>query len=89
MNEITPKRVCRLLEGMCLLDFDTQNQFFNMSGDFIYSAILLRNYVMLSNQQLRSISYQLFIAYLDGSEEEYKIPPAQNASIKFEFNRIY
>lgn len=71
------------------LDFDTQNQFFNMSGDFIYSAILLRNYCMISNQQLRSISYQLFIAYLDGSETELLIPAGQNASIKFQFSRIY
>jgi hypothetical protein len=71
------------------LDFDTQNAFFNMSGDFIYSAILLRNYAMISNQQLRSISYQLFIAYLDGSETELLIPPQQNASIKFQFTRIY
>lgn len=60
-----------------------------MSGDFIYSAILLRNYVMISNQQLRSISYQLFIAYLDGSETELLIPSGQNASIKFQFSRIY
>ena len=71
------------------LDIDTQNEFFNQNGNFIYSAVLLRNYILVSNQPLRAISYQLFIAYLDGSEEELKIPPGQNISIKFEFNRIY
>lgn len=71
------------------LDFDTQNQFFNLSGDFLYDPQLLRNYAMISNQQLRSISYQLFIAYLDGTETELLIPTGQNASIKFQFTRIY
>jgi hypothetical protein len=71
------------------LDFDTQGAFFNMTGNFIYSAILLRNYVMVSNQTLRNISYQFFIQYVDGSEEEYLIPLGQNVSIKFQFTRIY
>jgi hypothetical protein len=72
------------------LDFDTtQTGFFNMDSDFIYNAILLRQYDMMSNQSLRSISYQLYIQYLDGEEIEYKVPVGQNVSIKFEFSRAY
>ena len=72
------------------LDFDTtQTGFFNMDSDFIYNAILLRQYDMMSNQTLRSISYQLYIQYLDGEEIEYKVPVGQNVSIKFEFSRVF
>lgn len=72
------------------LDFDTtQTGFFNMDSDFIYNAILLRKYDMMSNQTLRSISYQLYIQYLDGEQIEYQVPVGQNVSIKFEFTRLY
>ena len=71
------------------LDFDTQVQFFNMDGNFIYSAILLRKYDMISNTSLRNISYQIFIQYKDESELPYVIPPGENISIKFEFDRLY
>ena len=71
------------------LDFDTQVQFFNMDGNFIYSAILLRQYDMVSNTSLRSISYQIFIQYKDESQIPYTIPPGENISIKFQFSRLY
>jgi hypothetical protein len=71
------------------LDFDTQNQFFNMDGNFIYSAVLLRKYDMTSNSELRTISYQIFIEYKDETQVPYMIPPNENISIKYEFDRIY
>ena len=72
------------------LDLDTTLPgFFNMDGSFLYSAILLRNYDLVSNQSLRNISYQIYIQYLDGEELEYKIPPGQNISLKLQFSRVY
>jgi hypothetical protein len=71
------------------LDFDTQNQFFNMDGNFIYNAILLRKYDMVSNTSLRAINYEIFIQYKDETQEPFLVPPGENVSIKFEFDRIY
>ena len=71
------------------LDLDTSADFFNLGGSFLYSAVLLRNYCLVSNAQLRNISYQIFIQYLDGSQVEYKIPTGQNVSIKLQFSRLY
>ena len=72
------------------LDIDTTiTGFFNMDGSFLYSAILLRKYDLVSNQSLRSISYQIYVQYLNGDEIEYQIPVGQNVSLKFEFDRIY
>jgi hypothetical protein len=71
------------------LDIDTSDQFFNLDGSFLYSAILLRNYVLTSNSQLRGISYQIWVQYKDGSELPYQIPVGENVSIKFQFSRLY
>jgi hypothetical protein len=71
------------------LDFDTQVQFFNMDGNFIYSAILLRKYDMTSNTTLRNITYEIFVQYKDESQTPYLIQPGENISIKFEFDRLY
>ena len=71
------------------LDFDTQVQFFNMDGNFIYSAILLRKYDMTSNTTLRNITYEIFVQYKDESQQPYLIQPGENISIKFEFDRLY
>jgi hypothetical protein len=71
------------------LDIDTSDQFFNLNGSFLYSAVLLRNYILVSNSQLRSISYQIWVQYKDGSELPYLIPVGENVSIKFQFSRIY
>ena len=71
------------------LDIDTSDQFFNLTGSFLYSAVLLRNYILTSNSQLRGISYQIWVQYKDGSELPYLIPTGENVSIKFQFSRLY
>jgi hypothetical protein len=71
------------------LDIDTSDQFFNLDGSFLYSAVLLRNYILTSNSQLRGISYQIWVQYKDGSELPYLIPTGENVSIKFQFSRLY
>ena len=63
--------------------------FLNMSGCFIYDAILMRNYTLQSNQGMRIINYGITVRYLDKEEVPYLIPPQQNVSIKFQFTRIY
>lgn len=71
------------------LDLDTSDAFFQLDGSFLYSAQLLRNYILISNSQLRSISYQIWIQYKDRSELPYLIPVGENVSLIFQFTRLY
>ena len=72
------------------LDINTNDPvFLNMSGAFIYDAILLRNYTLQSNQGLRTINYAITVRYLNKTEVPFMIQPLQNVSIKFQFTRIY
>ena len=63
--------------------------FLNMSGSFIYDAILMRNYTLQSNQGMRIINYAVNVRYTDKTELPFFIPPLENISIKFMFSRVY
>lgn len=71
-------------------DIDTSNPtFFNNDCSLLYSAILLRNYVLNSNTELRNIQYSFYYQYKDGERYKYFIPPNENLSIKLQFTRQY
>ena len=71
-------------------DIDTSNPtFFNNDCSLLYSAILLRNYVLNSNTELRNIQYSFYYQYKDGERYKYYIPPNENLSIKLQFTKSY
>ena len=70
-------------------DIDTSNPtFFNNDCSLLYSAILLRNYVLNSNTELRNIQYSFYYQYKDGERYKYYIPPNENLSIKLQFTKF-
>lgn len=71
-------------------DIDTSNPttMFN-DGCLLYSAVLLRNYVMLSPSSLRSVQYELWYQFKNGEKYKFMISPNNNVSIKLQFTRAY
>ena len=71
-------------------DIDTSNPtFFNNDCSLLYSAVLLRNYVLNSNTELRNIQYSFYYQYKNGERHKYLIPVGENLSIKIQFSRSY
>ena len=71
-------------------DIDTSNPtFFNNDCSLLYSAILLRNYVLNSNTELRNIQYSFYYQYKNGERYKYMIPVGENLSIKLQFSRVF
>ena len=71
-------------------DIDTSNPtFFNNDCSLLYSAVLLRNYVLNSNTELRNIQYSFYYQYKNGERHKYLIPVGENLSIKIQFSRTF
>lgn len=70
-------------------DIDTSNPvtMYN-DGSLLYSAVLLRNYSMISTNKLQSIQYSMWYQFKNGIRYKFYISPNNNISLKLQFTRI-
>lgn len=70
------------------IDTSSPSTMYN-EGCLLYSAVLLRNYVMLSPSALRSVQYEFYYQFKNGIQYKFMISPNNNVSIKLQFTRAY
>lgn len=70
-------------------DIDTSNPvtMYN-DGSLLYSAVLLRNYSMISTNKLQNIQYSMWYQFKNGVRYKFYISPNNNISLKLQFTRI-
>ena len=70
-------------------DIDTSNPvtMYN-DGSLLYSAVLLRNYSMISTNKLQQIQYSMWYQFKNGERYKFYISPNNNISLKLQFTRI-
>lgn len=57
-------------------------------GSLLYSAVLLRNYSMISTNKLQQIQYSMWYQFKNGERYKFYISPNNNISLKLQFTRI-
>lgn len=88
-SDVTASAI-RSLNIFTEFDIDTSNisTMYN-EGCLLYSAVLLRNYNMLSTNALRTVQYSFYYQYLNGERYKLYITSGNNVSLKLQFTRVY